>query len=293
MSILLDALKKSEAQRRLGETPTLQTNVSMDEGHNDVRQHWIPLALILLSAGIMTWTGIAQFDQDESLPASAELDGESSGVVVSQSGAEAIPAPGGAEQPTATSARTRGQSLPRNAATTPVKEYVVDDPPPDAGVPLPASRTGEDSETGSPQFADAQDASGAGARGLEAGTEPSRRVAHVEVDARPSAEVTVAGSPEGNAAAEPASARQEMAGQDGYAPQTISYWQMPQSLREEMGEFRISVLVYAENPADRFLLVNGSRLREQEETEGGVRLESIERDRAVFSYRSYRFHLQN
>lgn len=277
MSILLDALKKSEAQRRLGETPTLQTNVSTDEGHNLNRQHWIPLALILLSAGIMTWTGIAQFRQDDSLPASAELEGESPGVVVTQSGTEAIPASGSAAEPKARSARIRPPAQKGNAATTPVQDYVVNDQPPVSQVLLPANRAGETVETTSPKSDVAPDGSVG-----EAETEESRRVAHVEIETNASAP----------ASSDPAVAGQS-AGQNDYALQTISYWQVPQSLREEMGEFRISVLVYAENPADRFLLVNGSRLREQEETDGGVRLEVIERDRAVFTYRNYRFHLQN
>ena len=52
---------------------------------------------------------------------------------------------------------------------------------------------------------------------------------------------------------------------------------------------RINVLVYAENPEDRFLLINGQRLVEKEELADGVVLDEIRRDGAVFLFRNYRF----
>ena len=51
----------------------------------------------------------------------------------------------------------------------------------------------------------------------------------------------------------------------------------------------VSVLVYAVRPQDRFVLVSGQRLVEKDEIEGGVVLEEIRRDGAVFQYRNYRF----
>ncbi|MDX1556826.1 MAG: general secretion pathway protein GspB, partial [Xanthomonadales bacterium] len=71
-----------------------------------------------------------------------------------------------------------------------------------------------------------------------------------------------------------------------------SYWQLPQSWRSEMPEFRITVMVYAEEPEDRFLLMNGVRLREGEDHEG-VRLEEIRRDGAVFRYNRTEFFVKN
>lgn len=69
----------------------------------------------------------------------------------------------------------------------------------------------------------------------------------------------------------------------------ISFWQVPQNLRDNMPEIRITVLVYAEQPEDRFLLVNGVRLVEKEELASGITLDEIRRDGAVFLYRNYRF----
>jgi hypothetical protein len=49
------------------------------------------------------------------------------------------------------------------------------------------------------------------------------------------------------------------------------------------------VLVYAESPEDRFVLVGGQRLVEKDEVDTGVVLDEIRRDGAVFLFRSYRF----
>ena len=69
----------------------------------------------------------------------------------------------------------------------------------------------------------------------------------------------------------------------------ISYWELPQGVRDTLPEIRISVLVFAEDPGDRFVLSNGQRLVEKDELEGGLVLDEIRRDGAVFRYRKYRF----
>ena len=76
-------------------------------------------------------------------------------------------------------------------------------------------------------------------------------------------------------------------------PEAISYWQVPESKRAGLPDLRISVLVYAEQPENRFLLLNGERMREGEELENGLFLEEIQRDKAIFVYKNYRFHLKS
>ena len=68
----------------------------------------------------------------------------------------------------------------------------------------------------------------------------------------------------------------------------VSYWELPQNVRDGMPELRITVMVYDDDPVERFMLVNGQRLREKDSLEG-VELEEIRRDGAVFRYRNYRF----
>jgi hypothetical protein len=76
-------------------------------------------------------------------------------------------------------------------------------------------------------------------------------------------------------------------------PGPINYWEVPGSVRDQLTEMRISVMVFAERPEDRFILMNGRRWVEGEEPQPGLRLEEIRRDGAVFTFRRYRFLVSN
>jgi general secretion pathway protein B len=69
----------------------------------------------------------------------------------------------------------------------------------------------------------------------------------------------------------------------------ISFWELPQSVRDSLPDLRITVLVYAEQPGDRFVLIGGNRVVEKDQLQDGVVLDEIRRDGAVFTYRNYRF----
>jgi general secretion pathway protein B len=72
-------------------------------------------------------------------------------------------------------------------------------------------------------------------------------------------------------------------------PEPISYWELPDAIRSDVPEIKFSVLVYAADPAERFVLVNGQRLGEGDETQPGLVVEEIRLDGVVFSYRLYQF----
>jgi len=85
--------------------------------------------------------------------------------------------------------------------------------------------------------------------------------------------------------------RDEVADQE-YRPQEpapISYWELPDAIREEVPEIKFSVLVYAIDPADRFVLVNGQRLVEGDSLLSGPVVKEIRRDGVIFSHRLYQF----
>jgi general secretion pathway protein B len=71
--------------------------------------------------------------------------------------------------------------------------------------------------------------------------------------------------------------------------QPISYWELPDAIRESVPEIKFSVLVYAKNPADRFVLINGQRLGEGDTAQPGLVVKEIRLDGVVFSYRLYQF----
>lgn len=72
-------------------------------------------------------------------------------------------------------------------------------------------------------------------------------------------------------------------------PAPISYWELPDAIRADLPEIKFSVLVYDNRPTDRFVLVNGQRLREGDSSLPGLVVKEIRRDGVVFSYRLYQF----
>ena len=69
----------------------------------------------------------------------------------------------------------------------------------------------------------------------------------------------------------------------------ITYWELPDSVRADVPEIKFSVLVYAKNPDDRFVLINGQRQAEGDTVQQGLVVKEIRRDGVVFSYRLYQF----
>lgn len=74
-----------------------------------------------------------------------------------------------------------------------------------------------------------------------------------------------------------------------HVPAPIDYWELPDAVRAGVSEIHFSVLVYNKDPAQRFVLIDGQRLAEGDEAQPGVRVEEIRRDGVIFRYRLYNF----
>jgi len=270
MSILLDALKRSESRRELGTVPTLQTSTDLLNRSSGEPPSWLAAAMVLLAISLMTWLGLQQFQLPDTVltPELAELP--------------AVPPDTGV-------ADSSGLDLAESS------EQTVDE----------KSSTAEQSIL--PKFT--------GAKVLNSERANAEK-ARLEAQLRANGEVRNYVDPEQDSAVsnEPALddalrrselPKVEIAGRDRaiaatssstvdeYEPEMISYWQVPEALREGLPDLRISVLVFAEQPENRFVLLNGERLREGEELPNGLLLEEIRRDRAIFNYRNYRFYLKS
>jgi general secretion pathway protein B len=250
MSILLDALRKSEEQRRLGATPTLQTPESAIDLKLNGQRNWIPALMMALAAIVIAWIGAVQFHRPPPavVPALAATESQSTDVPIQVE-----------TTPEAVEKSATKPDVP--PAGTPVMDFTAE--PQAAEVPAVAAETGQT---------------------VMAGRADPNAVAPV---AQPIAALAEDLS-SSDVAARPGPDQLEP-----YAAEPISYWQIPQSLRESMPEMRITVLVYSENPQDRFLLINGKRVREKDEVSDGLVVEEIQRDRAIFTYRDYRFQLKS
>lgn len=266
MSILLDALKKSEEQRQLGKTPEIHDPADhVPAGRRKAGLPWIPLFLVAVAAAVISWYGWQQF-------AEPEMDAESESAEVAQPRRPQVMSRQAAGQPEqeALEQDIRGQD-PQPEARTPIETFSTteEDSPDDA---LVSGETEQNRQQLAEQFSQFQ----------KPADEPERKpVPEQEADQAP------APAEEERTLASPASP-EEPASMEPHISQPISYWELPQSVRGNLPEFHITVMVYAEEPEHRFLLLNGQRLVEGDSA-GGVELEEIRRDGAVFRYRTYRF----
>jgi general secretion pathway protein B len=257
MSILLEALKKSEQQRQLGDTPTISTPVETFTGDRDDLQHWIPLSLMALSVIILAWFGWQQYQGPRGTAAAPEPARQIAGV------------PAGERAPSGESAAVTDRGTPS-----------LDD-----GSKAAPATSGEKERTPVEAFQAPQQEQQIAADPVPqeappGGSESTQEAPPPDAGSGQFAEEAVS---ESAAPPEPRSRVQP------HESEPISYWELPQGVRDDLPEIRITVLVYAEKPEDRFLLMSGKRLLENEEVEGGLVLQEIRREGAVFKYRKYRF----
>ncbi len=261
MSLLLDALKKSEEQRRLGAQPDIHREAApTPQSDAATARLWLPLALVVVAVLAISWLGWRQFRAPEPATAVAEVADAT------------LPAPAMAERPdsAAGDAATPGARTPIESFTAPEPQTAA------ADTPAPADPAAMQAR---------QQARQSFSEYKEPETPPASAAA-----TSPAPDVPASSAPAPKPAPKPAAAASPAAQPtEPYEPEPMSYWALPQGVRDTLPAFRVSVLVYADDPADRFVLVNGVRLREKQELQTGVVLDEIRRDGAVFRARNYRF----
>lgn len=65
--------------------------------------------------------------------------------------------------------------------------------------------------------------------------------------------------------------------------------ELPPSLRQNLPDFVVSVFLYSEDPASRLVRVNGKMMKEGQFLDAGLKLEEIIPAGVLFSYKHYRF----
>ncbi len=247
MSILLEALRKSEQGQRPVETPTIHTEQHIAVDSEPLGKG--PLIVLLLIALVL----IAWFIWRQYEPSTA---GHQPTVALPVKEDSAIKTPVSPIQPAASAAdsggSTSGAAIKTSAKQqrTPVENYQQ------------AATDTNKPKTVKPAKVKPQ------------ATKPKPQIANAGV------------SKTSTAAADKSRSNKRA---DAKQPQPISYWELPDAMRADVPEIKFSVLVYAGEPADRFVLVNGQRLAEGDSYQQGLVVEEIRRDGVVFSYRLYKF----
>lgn len=264
MSILLEALRKSEKQKHLGHAPSIHSTADLELRRPARWKPGIILLVLLPVILVLAWFGFQQNRNiDNPEPARGGAEAEPAATV-----AEREPPPLQKQRPAISSSPAVNEET--GTDRTPVESFdpgdrvvSADSSPaaPEEGLQLTDQEAAADTE--------------------EASTPPG--AANLQ-RVQQSAPGTVPGQDGSDASQEPAT--------DSYrSPEfsVITYWRLPEAIREQISVPRISVLVFSERPEDRFILMNGTRLIEGDEPQPGLVLEEIRRDGAVFSYRLYRF----
>jgi len=272
MSILLEALRKTEKKQRPHETPTIHTEVQSGSSSGSLRA--LPLSLLLVAALLLSgWFVWKQYRAPEG--------SYQPPVTLTAGQVHKVPEPGAVEQGARGDAAKPATSKNVPQKRTPVESY---EPPaqnqaaPDIAQTAPAGAQQTDAAPGKSKPAAATaDTSAPAGRKKPATSRAGQPAAGADLAA--TANPRVAG---GNAKA----AENEFHPGE---PEPIGYWELPDSIRADVPEIKFSVLVYAANPADRFVLVNGQRLGEGDDLKPGLTVKEIRREGVVFSYRLYQF----
>jgi general secretion pathway protein B len=274
MSILLDALRRSESRRKLGQAPSIHAS-ELHAGPAPESRPLIPVLMAVLALILTGWLGLRQFEPPEEGSGAESFDDSM-----------AAATEGAAESP-----ETESVAGVSASGRTPVENL---QPGRDSGSRASQSSRAENGTANVDGEVDPEVAALEDARRERLARRFGRY--RQETESGPDTSPVVAEQPARSAGR--AEERQEatLPGEEhvadaGSVPGTepLSYWALPQMIRDQMSELKISVLVYADDPAERFVLLNGERVLEADTLASGIMLEEIRRDGAVFIYRNYRF----
>ena len=291
MSFILDALKKSDAERQLGHTPTL--GGQNPAGATDLANELGPLTWVLSSvlAAALLVIGWVWFQVPE-VPQTADP--------IAQPAAEQIRP----EQPPVTEA---GDSAPAEAPQQVMDTGAASQAPEEqaGSEPLAAVR---DYRPRRPDESSAGTAVPGRDEPAESADEPP---AHLDDDEQANGSVGESSAIDAQQAAsqiqsapaqaENSSQQQRQRGPqqtrpndqadpaDPVRPEPIFRYELPANIREQLPAFNIAVQVYDEDPAARFAIINGKRLLEGDALQAGLVLKEVRRSDLVFTYRRYEF----
>lgn len=270
MSILLDALRKSEQRERLGAQPDIHRSDPAIDSASSGR--WRPIALsglviaLLVAAAYGAWS----WWNDSRAPlAATEVAASASAAPAAQPagapGADAAVASvaGADEKATGGAPSPRLSTQPRS----PVENLSGDRPYRPAAAqtaPTPAAAV-------RPQAPPRQEISDSD---LDAAIDQAAIMAQRRAEGR----------------ARRQAAEQQAAEESGDG--SISFWQLPENVRGGLPVLKINVMVFDEDPARRFIIVGGKRYGEGDDLGSSLTVEAIQRDRALFRYGAYLFFVK-
>lgn len=284
MSLILEALKKSEQQRRLGEAPTLGSPVLVARK----RRSLLPVFAILIVGAVAAgwWLGREPASGTGDAPPDA-----SAGKPPAPDAAVAAKAHTGTPAPVAANPPAAARSHPLQAPPArpaPNANPATSLPPANrAPVPAPASTpaapvTQAPAPAAPPAAVPAAPANPPAARvpppapGASSAPAPSA-AAPAPAPAPSTTSPAAAARTPPPAPARPAE------------PALPSIWDLPYATRKDLPELQLTMHLYSSDPAERFVVIKGERHVQGDDLGDGVVLKEIRADGMVLEYKGQRF----
>jgi len=260
MSILLEALRKTEKNQKQQQVPTIHTQEPGRPDSEPLKTGPLValIAVALVVSGWFTWRQY-QVPEGVSQPpvtvAAGQVRNTDSTGRTQEPQAETPPVPvEGKPAPAPLDPLNEGMS---KAPRTPVESFQASTSPTGSGQANTASLSGTGGSANSSQ-ANRSSTSTAGQSSSATANQPAGTAVPAEQDT-------------------------------AHVPEPIGYWELPDAVRANVPEMRFSVLVYNKDPAQRFVLIGGQRLAEGDDVQPGLKVEEVRRDGVIFSYRLYKF----
>lgn len=278
MSLILEALKKSEAERQLGKAPGLTTPMPM-RSRDERRSLRVVLTLALLlvaTASVAIWwyqtrraapastspSGVAVVERESAVEAarSGQIDA-SAGDRQTGRGARADPASSVAES-TEVPARN-ATAVPIYEAPVPIPAPVAAPPPTSPELPRDPMFDSIEREARAMVASDARVPGASAPAGIEAPSNDASetRVAPVAGDAQTQLE------------------------------QVVRFDQLPLDVRNALPPLKLSMHVYVDESGSRFVLIDGRRYAQGEAISDGLHVVEIRREGALLDFNGRRFLL--
>jgi len=310
MSLILEALKKSETRRRLGEAPDIGTPFTVKPRR---RNPWpVIVILVAVAAGVGWWyvrtvpsptdgnTSVSQPPTSPPATGKSPANAQQTGAQVARAGptlaareaasARAQSTPDGsvpaqtARPPPRAGGNTAGETAPGgvDAQSMRAVNRHLSLPPTSPSAPANPTAPAAPAASGQPPAMRAATsataavpikppAQPAGALPVEPATVPK-----AEPEAVPTKPAAVAPAVP---AAPPAQA----------APAVPQYYELAYAVRKEIPQFNLSMHVFAADPAARFIVVDGERKVEGDAVKEGLVLHEVRIDGVVLEFRGQRF----
>jgi general secretion pathway protein B len=258
MSYILEALKKSQQDRELGQVPTLDGNFPPNEAQSVRTAPWGIAAVTLAALAVV----IALY---------AALRGQPLGPLPDHRPPEAATSQGMEK-----GKHSAGSGLAKesNGRSTELEARVKVP----AATP-PSGPTGVRAESAPPSAPEPPGTRPSGPAALV----PEPPVPPVPADIRADIEAFKKQVLEGRGGQRPAKASQPA------APPKPESLRLPPDIREHLPSFSMTVHVYDKDPAKRFVAINSVETHEGEQTREGITVDKILSDGAVLSFEGHKF----